>query len=122
MLPKDLHKLRSIAQGYNIPDIFAKTENQLRQEIELKQIEHLPKQKEVIPHNPYDARLMTRPPAKKSNRDSILELLQEHIRRGLHVDFPDEETWEMRYAKKIDTGNIRIPLRTILQCANKVMA
>lgn len=119
---KTLHQLRSIAQGYGIGDIFAKTETQLRQEIELKQVEQLPKPEIVIPQPEYDARLMTRPPAKRSDKDLIQEGLKEYIARGLRLTFPDEETWQMQYSKKIDTGTIRMPLRHVLNCAAKLIA
>lgn len=117
---KSLTQLRSIAQGYSIPDIFQKTNVQLIQAIELKQQEMVPEPPVEIPKPEYDARLMTKPPAKRSTQQDIENLLKGHVARGMHLSF-DEERWYMRHAKKTDEGTIRMPLRTVLRCADKVM-
>lgn len=117
---KSITDLRAIAQGYGIPDIFKKTDIQLIQAIELKQKDMTPEPEASIPQPQYDARLMDKPPAKKSDRQLIRELLQNHLNAGLHLSFTDEE-WHMKHGKKSDSGTIRMPLRTVLNCANNVM-
>lgn len=118
---KSLTELRGIAQSFGISDIFSKTNIQLAQEIELKQQKLIPPVAPPIPKPEYDARLMTRPPSKTSNQDDIIALLKDHISRGLHVTFPEPDKWEMRFGNKNDSGTTRMPLRTILNCANAVL-
>lgn len=118
---KSIHELRSIAQSFNIDDIFSKNTAQLIQEIEIKRDDLIPEPEVKIPPPEYDARLMTRPPSKRSSQDDVLELLSGHIQKGLIVTFPDEEVWEMSFGKKTDTGSVRMPLRVTLSCANKLM-
>lgn len=117
---KTIHELRAIAQGYGIPDLFAKTDIQLTQAIELKQQEMVPDKPEPIPPPQYDARLMMKPPAKRSSQKDIEELLAPHVARGLHLHF-DEERWYMQFDKRTDEGTLRMPLRTVLTCAGKIM-
>lgn len=116
-----LYKLRAIAQGYGIPDIFQKTDIQLRQAIELKQNEVVPKVVQVQAVVSYDARLMTKPPSKRSAKHELLVLLQPLVDRGLVITFPNEEEWHMKWAKREDTGTMRQPLRNILECANRLV-
>ena len=116
-----LYKLRAIAQGYGIPDIFQKTDIQLRQAIEIKQNEVAPKVAPVQVAIPYDARLMTKPPSKKSAKHELLVMLQHLVERGLEVTFPNEEEWHMRMGKKEDMGTMRQPLKNVLECASRLM-
>lgn len=118
---KSIHDLRAIAQSYAIPDIFAKTQAQLIQAIELKQQDMVPKADNTIARPEYDARLMTKAPARTSDRAEIVGLLREHIARGLHVTFPEPERWHMQWGKREDTGTTRMPLRTVLKCAEEIM-
>ncbi len=118
---KSLTELRQIAQGYGVSDIFQKTDVQLKQAISLKQKEMQPKPEIVIPKPEYDARLMTKPPGKKSDRDVAEEVLVQHIARGLKLSFPNEEEWHMSFDNREDTGTIRMPPRVILMCADKIM-
>jgi len=117
---KSLTDLRAIAQSYSIPDIFSKTDIQLIQAIELKQQEMLPKHVVEIPKPEYDARLMNKPPSKISHVDEIKELLKPYVERGLHVKF-DHERWYMSHGKKTDEGTLRMPLRSVLNCADQIM-
>jgi hypothetical protein len=117
---KSLHQLRQIAQGYGIPDIFAKTDVQLRQLIGLKQQEMQPKPTPEPVKIPYDARLMTRPPSKICTPETLRELLDTHIKQGLHITFTDEE-WSMVWGKRTDSGTMRQPLRNVLECANRLI-
>lgn len=119
---KSLVQLRGIAQSYDIPDIFQKDERQLIQAIELKQASIQPDAKVEIPKPPYDARLMLKPPSNKTNRADIEEILAPHVSRGLRLTFDENnERWLMSFGKKTDEGTVRMPLRVVLRCANKVM-
>ncbi len=118
---KSIHDLRAIAQTFGVKDIFGKDAIHLIQEIELKTQQMVPKTREPIPKPEYDARLMTRPPAKMSTEESIMALLEIHIRQGLRVTFPDPERWEMRFEGRSDCGNMRMPLRHVLGAAERVM-
>jgi len=115
-----IHQLRGIAQSYGIQDIFSKTDIQLRQDISLRQQEQLPKVETIVPKPEYDARLMNRPPAKRSNESLVREALDGHIRMGLHVRF-DEERWYFAHGKKTDEGPLRMPLISIIRCADSVL-
>lgn len=117
---KSIHQLRSIAQGYSIPDIFSMDDKQLIQEIELKQLGMVPTPAVVIQQPTYDARLMTKPPSKSSDERSIRDLLMPFVTRGLHISF-DHERWYMVWGKRTDEGTMRMPLRVVLRCAEKIM-
>lgn len=90
------------------------------QAIELKQQTYSTLPQLDIPKPEYDARLMTKPPSRRSNRDEIKELLSPYVARGLHLTFGDEQ-WFMTCGKKSDQGTMRMPLRVVLRCARKVM-
>lgn len=117
---KSLTELRGIAQSFEIADIFQKDQRQLIQAIELKQQGLAPKPKVEIPRPEYDARLMTKPPSKKSTQEELEQLLAPYVARGLHVEF-EPEWWKMSFGKKTDEGTMRQPLRIILRCAEKLM-
>jgi len=119
---KSLTDLRGIAQSFDVPDIFSKTDIQLIQAIELKQQTLVAPKPEPIPAPMYNATLMTKPPSKVSDRDKAMELLQPFINRGLHLEFTDTDDWTMRWGKREDSGTLRMPLRVLLGCAQKIMA
>lgn len=118
---KSIHELRVIAQTFGVTDTLSKDSQQLIDAIEQKQ-RGMVKEPKAVPLRPeYDARLMTKPPSKKSTESDIRDLLKDHIRVGLHLEFTDQETWAMSHGNKNDTGSVRMPLRVILKCADKVM-
>lgn len=117
---KSLVQLRGIAQSYGIDDIFSLDAKRLIQEIELKQEEASPASAVVIDPPQYDARLMTKPPSKQSDERSIEELLTPYVAMGMKLTF-DHERWYMAWADKTDEGTKRMPLRTVLNCAIKLM-
>lgn len=118
---KSLHQLRGIAQSYGISDIFSMDDKQLIQAIEIKQQAHaVPAPIAEIPQPQYDARLMTKPPSKRSDEQSIREMLAGHVARGLHLSFTNEG-WRMQWEKRADEGTLRMPLRVVLHCANQIM-
>lgn len=110
-----------MAQAFGVTDIFEKDHAHLLQEIELKQQTILkPALPDLPPKPEYDARLMTKPPARRSSVLEITEMLAPYVKMGLKLSF-DEEHWYMAHGKKNDQGTIRMPMRTVLQCAEKVM-
>lgn len=118
---KSIHELRAIAQTFGIDDIFSKDVHMLAQSIEIVRNDMIPKPKVEIPKAEYDSRLMTRPPSKRSDQENILKLLDGHIKLGLRVNFPDNESWEMYIGKKTDCGSMRTSLRVLIQCADRLM-
>jgi hypothetical protein len=119
---KSIHELRAIAEGYGVPDVFAKDLNELRQAIELKQVAHI-KEPEFVPpvRQEYDTRLMTKRPAKTFTQEEAIELTKPHRVRGLVLTFPDPDRWHMRIGIKEDTGTLRMPPRVFLDCADRIM-
>lgn len=119
---KSMHELRAIAEGYGIPDVFAKDINELRQAIELKQVAQVKEPEFVAPvRGEYDSRLMTRRPAKDFTQEEAFELTKPHRTRGLVLTFPDPDRWHMRLGIKEDTGTLRMPPRVFLDCADRIM-
>lgn len=118
---KSLVELRGIAQAFGVKDIFQKDALQLRQAIEIKQQALIPEPKIEIPKPEYDSRLMTRPPSRKTDREEIVQLLAPYVARGLNLKF-DEERWYMQFSKRTDEGTIRMPLKIVLRCAEKLLA
>lgn len=120
---KSLTELRGIAQAFSVSDLFQKDKLQLIQAIEMKQQGLAPAPKIEIPKPEYDARLMTKPPSKKSLRQDAEVLLGPYVARGMSVRFEDnEERWYMAHGKKTDEGTMRMPLRHLLRCAERIMA
>lgn len=72
-------------------------------------------------YTPHDQKLFTRPPAKASSQHELLALLQDHITKGLDLQFPTPESWSMRYYKQMDSGTMRMPLRVVVGLANRMM-
>lgn len=117
---KSVHDLRVMAQAFGITEIFEKDAVHLAQEIELKQQTLSPPPVPLPPKPEYDARLMTLIPSAMGSAVEITELLSAHIALGLKLSF-DMESWRMAHGKKEDHGTLRMPLRNILICADKVL-
>jgi hypothetical protein len=117
---RSLHELRGMAQAFGVGDIFEKDSRRLIQDIELKQKSMVPPEIPLPPRPPYDARLMTKQPNLRARPMEVTELLEPHIRMGLRLNLT-EERWEMGYGKKTDEGTMRMPLRHILRCAERLM-
>lgn len=116
-----LTELRGIAQSLGVKDVFAKSPNELRTEIKVKQTNSLPEPASTIPKPVYDARLMTRPPSKHSKHSDVEEMLAKHFERGLRISYPAPEQWLMQYKEREDSGTMRQSLLNILRCADKLM-
>ncbi len=117
---KSLVELRGIAQSLGIVDLFQKDKPQLLQAIQLKQQALIPEPKIEIPRPEYDARLMDAMPSLRTNEVEIEEMLAPYIARGLRLTFTPEQ-WHMARGSKRDEGTIRMPLRTVLRCAEQMM-
>ena len=117
---KSFTELRKIASNFGVADVFSKDAARLKQDILLKQQDLQPKQEISIPMPPYDARLMTKAPSKRASREEIEEASREDVAQGLKLSFTDEN-WKMSFGVKNDMGTIRMPLRTVIRCANELL-
>jgi len=118
---KPLVELRGMAQAFGVPDIFEKDATQLAQEIELRRDSMADDVAPKLPERPiYDARLMTTHKDKKTNPQAIVGILEQHITMGLKLSF-DEERWYMAWGERNDEGTLRMPLRHVLDCAERLM-
>lgn len=119
-LSKSVTDLRQIALSFGIKDVFSKPRHILVQEIEQKQIEKVTPPLPDIPKPEYDSRLRNKPPSFKSDEKKIEEILEPHKKLGLKISY-DEEHWYMRFKDRTDQGALRMPLRHVLNCANRLM-
>ena len=119
---KSIAELRSIAEGYGIADLFSKDRLELMQAIHGKQQASIPVPEFIEPkQNDYDSRLMTKRPAKETTKEMAIELLADHVSQGLELTFPEPDRWSMRYKDRNDSGTMRMPPRTLIYCATKLM-
>lgn len=116
-----LTTLRGMAQSFDVPDIFSKDALQLAQAIEMKQKALIPPPVVAIPQPEYDARLMTKPPAKKMTAEDAHLWAKEYVSRGMKMEIGDE-MWKISFGKKTDQGTLRMPPRDFLKCCAQVMA
>ncbi len=112
---KSLTELRTIAQGLGVEDIFSKSLAHLKQEIEKKHGELIPKEKIVIP-----VEYKTLPTGNIIDKEELMELLQPYIARGLKVIISDE-TWKFSLGKRNDSGTLRMPVRIALKKAQEIL-
>lgn len=119
---RSIHELRGMAQAFGVHDVFSKDQAHLIQEIELKQQNLAPGKIPLPPLPQYDARLMTKPPSKRSTGDAAMLCMEPYIAQGLRFSIDDNaETWSMQSGKVVDTGTMRMPLRQLIECARRVM-
>jgi len=117
---KSITELRGIAQSMGIADVFQLDKAHLIQEIDLKKSAVNKPAPVSVVNSPYDARLMAQAPGKIADKDEAMEALQPYVAAGLHVSM-DNERWYFKHGKKSDEGTLRMPLRTILKCAEAVL-
>lgn len=117
---KSIIELRSIAQGLGVEILFSDTKEDLMQKIDSGLTVQLPPAPPPLPNVPSDIRLRTTPPAANSTPSEITDVLAAYIKRGLVVTFPAENQWHIRLARKEDSGTLRMPLRAIVKCADKL--
>jgi hypothetical protein len=118
---KSISDLRIMAQAFGVSDIFEKDADQLRQAIEIQQQDYVVETVELPPKPEYDARLMTVAPNSRGDMQEIIDILEPYIKIGLKLSF-DHESWFMEYGKRNDSGTIRMPLRDIMHCADRIMS
>lgn len=120
---KSIHDLRIMAQAFGVNDVFSKDKNNLIQEIVIK---HAPVAAPAVALPPvpaYDARLMSKNPSKVSNPDELMELIRPYAELGLRFQFTDNgERWQMRFGERTDEGTMRMPLKTVIGCARRLLA
>lgn len=112
---KSTTELRSIAQGYGIPNIFELEKDLLIQAIEQKQRNMAPEKVVVIEPSPL---IDVQEPCEEY--DEVSDILSEHIKRGLSFKV-DVDRWYMRFDTRTDEGTMSMPIRTILRCADQLM-
>lgn len=117
---KPIHEIRGIAQSLGVNDIFEKDKIALIQEIELKQKDMIPEKPKLPEIDKFDAALMDKAPAEMASPSEVVRLLEKHIELGLQLKITDTG-WIMSFGTKSDSGTIRMPLKTILACANRLM-
>jgi hypothetical protein len=118
---KSIHELRAIYAAYGHFDGSTLDKNALIQKIEMHQQSLIPEPELVIPAPAYDARLMSKPPAKRSDRELIEEYLAPYVAMGMHLEFPHEEQWYIRHGKREDSGSVRQKPLAIMRCADRLM-
>lgn len=119
---KSIHELRVMAQAFGVHDVFEKDAAHLVQEIELKHAPTIAPQVALPPIPVYDARLMTKPPSRRSSIEELVPLLEPYITLGLKLTFDDVgERWFMVCGKRTDEGTMRMPLRHVVDAARRMM-
>lgn len=120
---KSIHQLRAMAQAFGINDIFEKDARHLIQEIELKHAPTVRAPVQLPPLPAYDARLMTKPPSKRSNCEDLVALMKPYITLGLKFSFDENgERWFMALRDRRDEGTMRMPLRHVVDAARRLLA
>lgn len=67
-----------------------------------------------------EEQLRSKPAARGTNQKEVLEALQPYVAKGLHVSFPDDESFYISFKKKNDSGTLRQPLRIICRRAEMI--
>lgn len=119
---KSIHELRVMAQAFGVHDVFEKDHAHLVQEIELKHAPTIAPKINLPPMPTYDARLMTKPPSKRSSAEELVPMMEPYIALGLKLSFDDNgERWFMVWSKRTDEGTMRMPLKSVVECARRMM-
>ena len=58
---------------------------------------------------------------EETTKEIAIELLADHVAQGLDLTFPEPDRWSMRYKDRNDSGTMRMPPRTLIYCATKLM-
>lgn len=114
-LPKIRNHAATIGLGV---DMSEKKADLVKRIVEFQQrIEPPRRQEEPKLADPKDEKLRSQPPAESASQKEIMEACKNHIAKGMVLTFPEDDQYHMRYRMKEDSGNIRQPLRTIVQRA-----
>ena len=116
---KSLTELRNIAQVIGIPDIFEKSSGQLLQLIEAAE---LGKTVDPIEMPPAFVGLTNeRRLAPLLDPSTVVDMLAPWIKIGLKVRL-EGDRWYLANGERTDEGSMRMPLRHVWQCAEKLMS
>lgn len=118
---KSITELRGMysSMGGNVN--FSDSKNVLITKIGLRISDRMPKVEPIQTAVPEDQRLRTVAPAENMDQQSVLDALKPFVDAGLRLWFPESDSWQMSFGKKMDSGSLRIPLRVIVNCAREVM-
>lgn len=117
LINKSIHKLRAIAQAYGVKNILSMDDKQLMQAISLKQNADIPADSKPIVTFEVSAETWT----NFANKRLIRDIFQPYVDRGLRLSFPDKDTWHISCRGKEDTGNMTMPVWSIVACAERLM-
>lgn len=116
---KSIHDLRTMAQAFGVNDVFSKDKNNIIQEIVLK-------------HAPVAPAAVVMPPLPVSvnqalddmaDPDDVTAAMKPYAALGLRFQFIDSGTrWSMRFGERADEGTMSMPLKTVIDCARKLLA
>ena len=120
-MQKSIVELRGIAQAIGAKYSFGDDANKLQRAIDKRLAERIPEPPPLEESTPMDHRLRSKPPARGITQRQLDEALSDHKGRGLKLYFPKEETWQISFNKKHDSGTLRMPLRVILKCADEIL-
>lgn len=117
---RSLTELRAIAQGCGASFDFSTSKAHLLQAIRIKSVDIVPKPDAKPVHIAEPERIRTIPPSKNVSRETLILILKPFTDRGLKIEF-DGDNWTMRAGKKEDSGNMRVPLRILVRCAEQLL-
>lgn len=117
---KTITELRGYAQAMGIKFDWGWDRPRLLREI--KSTIDVTLQRPTVSDEPSDQRLRTVPPARNLSQVEVMKALERFKERGLVVTFPTPDTIYMTHTVvKEDSCSLRVPLRTIIECAKKVL-
>lgn len=77
------------------------------------------------PHTATQTGVLPDPEARKflemCSPANVQNALAVHVRRGLQIVELDEQNWHLKIGNREDSGNMKMPLKTLVQCANLLM-
>jgi len=117
---KCMTELRGLCQSMGAKWSFSDDRNALEQKISMRQREMLPPVSPTPVPIPPDFRLRTSTPAKVSDEEMIRTLLKPYTDIGLNITF-EHGMFHMKHGSKADSGTLRQPPRSILNCARRLM-
>lgn len=121
MSKQSMTELRGLCQSMGAKWSFADDRNALQQKIVTRQTEILPAPIVPVIPIPEDQRLRTKPPSKISDEETIRQMLQPYIDRGLYLSFSNGQ-FTMKHGERTDSGTMRQPPRVLIDCARRLMA
>lgn len=119
---ESLTGLRGIAQATGTKFTFTDDKRALLAKIRATALSKVPVPGAPEPNEMMDDRLRSKTPLRACTQKEIYEALQPLFERGLILTFPAEDQWQLeKLIRHVDTGNIRMPLRSIVHAAKQVL-